>query len=211
VSVRVPTGAGATGPAARPVPPPDCPPRRRNERSYQAILSSTLELLAELGFAGLTIDGIAARAGVGKATIYRHWPTRAELVLEAIGDVTSRPALPDTGSLRDDLLVMVEQLNHGVTKGPLAPLLASLVDAADRDPELAALHRSFSARRRADVKDILQRAIDRGELAAGTDLELAVDLLAGPVIYRRLVSHAPVGPTYRTRLVDAVLAAIGAR
>jgi AcrR family transcriptional regulator len=187
-----------------------CPPRRRNERSYQAILSATLELLAEVGFAGLTIDGIAARAGVGKATIYRHWPSRAQLVLEAIGDVTKRPDPPDTGVLREDLLIMVERLNHGVTKGPLAPLLASLVDAADRDPELAELHRTFSAKRRADVKDILQRAIDRGELPAGTDLELAVDLLAGPVIYRRLVSHAPVGRQYRARLVDAVLAALNA-
>ncbi len=192
------------------VAPAVCPPRRRNERSYQAILAATLELLAEVGFAGLTIDGIAARAGVGKATIYRHWRSRAELVLEAIGDVTTPPQLPDTGALRTDLLVVVEHLNHGLTKGPMAPLMASLVDAADRDPELAELHRSFSAERRRGVKHVLQRAIDRGELAPGTDLELGVDLLVAPVFYRRLVSHTSAGPQYRARLVDAVMAGLGA-
>ena len=107
---------------------------------------------------------------------------------------------------------VVEQLNYGVTKGPIAPCWPLSSTPPTGTPELAELHRSFSAERRRRTEGaVLQRAIDRGELAAGTDLELAVDLVAGPVIYRRLVSHAPVGPTYRTRLVDAVLAGLGAR
>lgn len=183
--------------------------RRRNRRSEEAILTATVDLLAEVGFAGLTIDGIAARAGVGKATIYRHWSSKAELVIEAFTGCLEPLELIDTGSLRGDLVQAIRRLIRVLTDSPAAHIVPTLVDAAERDPELAELHRSFTAERRKSMVEILQRGVERGELPAGSDLDLLCDLLAGPVFYRRLVTHRPFDRRFAERLADTVLRAAG--
>ncbi|MDP9071944.1 MAG: TetR/AcrR family transcriptional regulator, partial [Actinomycetota bacterium] len=203
-------GSGAGRRTVRVPPPAEAVPaaggtRRRSRRSEAAILQATLELLAERGFAGLSIDATAARAGVGKATIYRHWRSKAQLVIEAVGTLAPAQPEPDTGNLRDDLLVVLTGLVKGLTRSPMAHILPSLVDAAERDAELAELHRAFTAQRRQTLERVLRRAAQRGELAGDADLEVAVDLLAGPVFYRRLVSRAPLTPRFAERVVDAVL------
>lgn len=189
--------------AARPFP-------RRSSRSHAAILTATVDLLAELGFAGLTVEGIAARAGVGKSTIYRHWGSKAELVIEAFGSLTRATAPVPTGHLRTDLVEWVGAIVAAISTPPLAPILPSLLDAAERDPELAELHRRFTAQRRRSVLDILETAMTEGAVDLGTDLQLIADLLAGPVFYRRLISREPLGASYAERLVDAVLPLLAA-
>ena len=179
--------------------------RPRSRRSEEAILDATLALLGEVGFSGLTIDGIAARAGVGKATIYRHWPGKAHLAVDAFRSRIPPMAAPDTGSLREDLLAVVGFLVHGLAQSPLSRILPALVEAAEHDAELESLFKEFGAERRAVLMGILERAAARGELRPGLDLDLALELVTGPIFARRLVLRRPLTPTYAEALVDALL------
>lgn len=179
--------------------------RRRSSRAHAAILAATIDLLAELGFAGLTIEGIAALAGVGKSTIYRHWSSKAQLVIEAFGSLARVDPPVRTGDLRADLVARLRALITAVNSPPLGPIIPSLIDAAERDPELAELHRQFTAQRRRSVLDVLESAIDQGVVDPAADVELVADLLAGPVFYRRLISRAALDPSYAERLVDTLL------
>ena len=186
--------------------PPDAERAKSACRPRGAILAATLELLAEHGFDGASIDGIAARAGVGKATIYRHWGSKAGLVIDACATLPGVPSVPATGSLSGDLEAVLHALVAHLGHPTRSRILTSLVDAAQRDPELAALHRAFIDRRRAPLRRVLEAAVERGELAAGVDLDLAVDLLAGPLVYRHLLWHEPISPGFVQEVVAAALA-----
>lgn len=177
-------------------------------RSGEAILAATLALLAERGMAGLTVDGVAARAKVGKATIYRHWRSRAELVMDAMASLPAPAPPAPTGDLRTDLCAAFGGLRDVLGDPEGSRLLAALVDAAERDPELAQLHIRHSASRRAPARSLVVAAVERGELAAGTDPDLTVDLVAGTLLYRRLLRHQPVTPDVVEEVVDAVLAGL---
>src|SRR5438034_1545522 len=118
-------------------------PKWRSRRAEAAILDATIALLAEVGFGGLTIDGIAARAGVGKATIYRHWSSKAEVAVEAFQAFVPPLDDPDTGSFADDARAVLLQVVDGLSNSPLAGILPSLVEAAERDPELERLSKAF--------------------------------------------------------------------
>ena len=194
--------------AATTVAPVPASEAARACRSGDAILAATLELLAERGLEGLTVDGVAARAKVGKATIYRHWRSRAELVMDAMASLAMPPAPEPTGDLRTDLCATFTAL-AGVLRDPdRSRLLASLVDAAERDPELGALHVAHGAVRRAPARSLVHAAVERGELAPGTDPDLVVDLLVGPLFYRRLLAHEQVTASYVESVVDTVLAGL---
>jgi AcrR family transcriptional regulator len=179
--------------------------KRRSRRAESAILESTIALLAELGFGGLTIDGIAARAGVGKATIYRHWCSKAEVAVEAFRAFIPPLDDPDTGSFPDDIRSVVHQIVDGLSNAPLAGILPSLVEAAERDPEVERLFKEFGATRRAVFRGILARAAQRGELREGIDPDVAIDLLVGPIFTRRLVSRAPVTRKHADAVLHLVL------
>src|SRR5437868_11636945 len=172
--------------------PDTIPPKWRSRRAESAILEATITLLAEVGFGGLTIDGIAARAGVGKATIYRHWSSKAEVAVEAFKAFIPPLDDLDTGSLAGDVRAVLLQIVDGLTHSPLAGILPSLVEAAERDPELERLFKDFGATRRAILKGIFTRSAQRGELRDGLDPEVAIDLLVGPIFTRRLVIRGPV-------------------
>jgi AcrR family transcriptional regulator len=179
--------------------------RRRSRRSEEAILDATLALLGEVGFSGLTVDGIAARAGVGKATIYRHWPGKAHLVVEAFRSRIPPMPAPDTGSLRGDLLTVVGHMVQGLGHSPLSRILPALVEASEQDPELERLFKKFGAERRAVLIGVLERAAARGELREGLDLDLALELVIGPIFARRLVIRKPLTRSYGEAVVEAVL------
>ena len=182
--------------------------RRRSQRAERAILESTLALLGEVGFSGLTVDGIAARAGVGKATIYRHWSSKAQVVIEAWRAFVPAVPEPDTGELRADLLAILGFMAEGFGQSSMIRMLPSLIEAAERDPELAALFREFVAGRRAVLRRVLERADARGELRPGLDLDLVGTLLVGPIFARRLVLREPFPPGYAETLVDTLLPAL---
>ena len=180
----------------------------RVERSKAVIIEATLALLAEEGVGGLTVDAVAARAGVGKATVYRHWSSRAELILEAISSLVTEDEAGDRGSLRGDLEVAYERICQVCTTGVISSILPSLAEASSRDPELAGIHREFVTRRRRHLVAAIERAAARGELRPGLDPSVVADLVAGPMFYKKLVHHERPDEAYAAALLDLVLRAV---
>ncbi len=180
----------------------------RVERSKAAILEATLTLLAEEGVGGLTVDAVAARAGVGKATVYRHWASRAELIVDAISSLVVDDEANDRGSLREDLKAAYERIGQVCSTGILAQVMPTLAEAAGRDPELAGVHKDFVARRRRHLVAAIERAAERGELRPGLDPSIAADLVAGPMFYKKLVHHECPDGAYAAALLGLVMAAI---
>jgi AcrR family transcriptional regulator len=180
----------------------------RVERSKAVILAATLDLLAEEGVGGLTVDAVAARAAVGKATVYRHWSSRADLIVDAISSLLTEDEAVDHGTLRRDLQAAYERIVQVCSTGIMSQVLPSLAEAAGRDPELATVHKDFVSRRRRHLVASLERAAARGELRPGLDLTVVADLVAGPMFYKKLVHHECPDPAYAAALLDLVLAAI---
>jgi AcrR family transcriptional regulator len=185
--------------------------RPRSEKRRQAILDAAIELLLAQGLQAVSMDEVADHAGVSKATIYRWWPSKETLALDALYHEwdTFRPSLPDTGSLRGDLLALVRPWVRQARKRPYARVVAALVEETHTDPEFAKLyHERFVNPRRDPARAILKRAIERDEIPADTNVELALDLLYGPLFHRLLHAHAPLSDRFVEDVVDATLAAI---
>ncbi|AYF73090.1 TetR/AcrR family transcriptional regulator [Nocardia yunnanensis] len=181
--------------------------RRRNEASRQAILDAALTLLGESGGAAVTIDAIARAAGVGKQTVYRWWPSKGAVLLDAL---TERSALqvptPDTGSVRADLNTIITATFRGAQEPTTAPALRTLVREAANDAHLAELLQTFTAQRRAAVHAVLARGQERGEIRPDADLNLMVDEFYGVFWYRFFLGHAPIDDGVAERLTDSILA-----
>ena len=159
------------------------------------------------------MDAVAEKAGVSKATIYRWWPTKETLALDALYQEWAgvQPAARETGSLQGDLLSLLRPWVRLVGERPYGRLIAALVAEAQADPAFAEQYRErFVEPRRAQARPILVRAIERGRLPAATDIELALDLLYGPLYHRLLHGHAPLDERFLRDLVDTVLAGFGA-
>lgn len=201
--------------APRPEPAAKGPGRPRSERAHQSILQATIELLLEQGFAQMTVEAVAARAGVGKATIYRRWSSKAELVAEAIGCFSGKELHPvDTGSVRDDLVELGRQAFHTKEAGEVTTIMLRLLTERARHPDLqdAFMRRVVEPRRRV-VAEVLERGIARGELRADLDVELLTDVLSGVISYRIMVSaghHALESDTLE-RVIDMFLEGVAAR
>ena len=179
-------------------------------RSEDAILGAALDLMAEHGVGGLTVDAVAARAGVGKQTIYRHWGSRARLVHDAIACANDPLEEPDTGSLRGDLEALVAQLVRFLSNPDTGRVFPSLLDAAERDPELAELRQAHADQKRDAFRRVLGRAVERGEIDAGLDVEAAIDLMVGPIFYRRLVARTQLRVADLRGHLDLAMRAMGA-
>jgi AcrR family transcriptional regulator len=185
------------------------PGRPRSEAARQAIQAAAVDELAERGYAALTVEGIAARAGVGKQTIYRWWLSKADVVLDAILDLAaSRVPEPDRGSLAADLTAF---LTASFRQRNQRPVLVGLMAQSVLDPAFAAVFREkFLFGRRAALRRVLARAADRGELRPGTDIEMAMDVVFGVLWYRMLVDHAPLSAASGRDLAAFVVRAIAA-
>jgi AcrR family transcriptional regulator len=182
------------------------PASRRSARAYAAILTATTDLLAEAGYGALTIEGVAARAGVGKATIYRWWPTKAALVIEAVSLALPMPTQTDTGDLRHDLLIAVRRVVHTFARTPTGAVIPALAADVMSDPQLAEQFRNQLIRpRRSAVVEVLRRAAARGELPPDVDIDVLLDVYAGAVFYRVLVSGEPVTDRLAEQLVGLLL------
>lgn len=196
-------------PRATPRPTPRAPGRPRSPEAGERILRAATDLLGKRGFEGLSIDEIAAIAGVGKATIYRRWSSKEAIIIAALERFVDEIRLPDTGSMRADLQELLADAVDAYSS-PRSRLLPALASAMERNPRLAtAVRRRFFSPRRRAVTAILERARDRGELAPDADLELIHDLLAGPFVYRRLFTGGPVDQTLVDGIVEAVLSGFG--
>jgi AcrR family transcriptional regulator len=187
-------GNGEAGAAGRP----------RSGEAHRAILDATLELLQEVGFSALTVEGVATRAGVGKATIYRRWPSKLPLVVEAFGQL---PAFEDfdTGTLAGDLKLMLTRYLEKFLATPLATIYPSLAAERAHNPDLGAVFDPVLKGRRRPLEDALKRAEARGEIAADTDLDLAADLIVGPIAVRLFFRGMKIHPSMVDPMVDLAL------
>ena len=182
------------------------PGRPRDAGADEVIMLASVEVLAERGPAGFTVDAVAARAGCGKATIYRRWPSRASLLLDTAHRMGLEPALVDTGSLRDDLVQIMAQLGTKLRDTAAGRILPGVIAEAAVNPEMREVLGRFIRDRRSRPRQAVQRGVDRGELPPDTDVELLLDVLGGTVFYREMVSGEPADEAFVERLVDRLLA-----
>ncbi len=185
--------------------------RPRSERCRLAIRAAVGELLDELPYDQITVEAVAERAGVSKQTIYRWWSGKHQLAMEAYEQlVRERVAMPDTGVLAIDLRTFMRN-SCARLRARGGATIAGLIAAAQSDPALAREFRvTFIGARRKIMSGLLERGVARGELPRGLDLQLAMDLLSGPVWYRLLLRNAPLDDAFADSIVDHFLAAFGA-
>lgn len=179
----------------------------RSENARRAVLHAVDDLLVEVGFARLTMEGIAARAGVGKQTVYRWWPSKVDILLEALGDdLVEELSPPDSGELRKDLCAHLAAIASFLTTADAGAVFRTLLGQAQHDPDLARHLREVHLRaQHARDRLPLERAVARGELSSEVDLDSAVEHLVGPIHYRVLVTGAPVPPEFTNGLVERFL------
>lgn len=190
--------------------------RKRDDSRDPEILEATLDVLAENGYDGMTIDMVATRAKAGKATLYRRWPSKPELVLDAVACMKSTNIdpdnLPDTGTLRGDLIAMIKAPTLRDAERKLK-VMAGIVSMIARNPELAEAARDALVEPRASVyRTLFQRAADRGEIPADADIETLIGISPAIVAYRTLLLQKPVTREFMISTIDTVvLPAAGVR
>jgi AcrR family transcriptional regulator len=190
-----------TGPAHR------RPGRPRSEQAEQAIIDATLDLFAEQGFEGVCVEAVAARAGVGKATIYRRWPNKEELLLAAFGSLKSPYPEPQGVSVRDDLVAMVKVMCADKADPRKANRYALLLGEGEKYPRLMARYKETVVEpRREAMREVIRRGIRTGELRADTDVEVAMLVLTGTVLAREKAGNPDaLNDEFATRVVDGLL------
>lgn len=185
------------------------PGRPRCEHTCEALRQAALDIIEKKGFLGLTVEAIAAQAGASKATVYRWWSGKSELLVDAFfTKISPDLKFPETGSLRTDCVaqmrMLVEQMN-----GPNGKVLASLLAGAQMDEGMAdAVRTRWLALRRVEGRKVIDRAIARGELEATIDTDFLFDLLYSPLYFRLLLRHRPLTDDLVEKIVDAVLRGI---
>lgn len=174
----------------------------RVRRSRAAVLDAAVALLAEAGLSGVSVDEVARRSGVAKTTIYRHWPSREALMLAACATLNTKSVAPDMGSLRDDLQALMRAVVPRLRSDSWASSLLSLLDAAERDPDLAALQIDLHRDSMSGFRQVVERAQARGELDSAVNPAHVVATIVGPLLYRRFVSREPLDNAF----VETILA-----
>lgn len=177
----------------------------RVERSRTTIRRAALAELADTGYAAMTIESVAARAGAGKSTIYRHWSGKAALVADALETLNRQPEPVAASSPVERVVDLVRHFAEVAVDPLLSGCLVAQIDAAERDPTMRELHHGYSARRRGALADALADAADAGLLRGGTDPDLAAAALVGAVLYRRVMTGEPLEPDRAAELVALVV------
>jgi AcrR family transcriptional regulator len=188
------------------------PGRPRSEQAEQAIIEATLDLFAEKGFEGVCVELVAARAGVGKATIYRRWPNKEELLLAAFGSLKSPFPEPRGVSARDDLLAMVEVMVADKADPRKARRYALLLGEGEKYPRLMARYKETVVQPRRDaMRAVIRRGIETGELRPDTDVEVAMLTLTGAIMAQEKSEDGTLDGDFAVRLVDGLLLGLSAR
>src|SRR5262245_40549816 len=183
-------------------------PRRGRPRSAEvdeAVLAATVELAGEFGVSRLSMDDVAVRAKVSKATIYRRWSSKEALVLDALRAAMVPIEDVDTGTLGGDLEHYLSELVNRFHSGKMRDVLPHLIGVACHDANLRCSLDDYMQTRRVPLKLILERGVERGELSAGTDLEVLLDVILGPFAYRKLLAHTPINEEFVEKLLSFVL------
>jgi AcrR family transcriptional regulator len=168
-------------------------------------LTATFELLYEGGVGGFSVDEVARRSRVAKTTIYRHWPTREALVIDACSQISAEQEIPDTGSLEGDLKAILTNIVHQLQTSNWSSVLPSIIDIAEREPEFADIHSRIQHGHAAPLREVLQRAISKDELSASADLSTITAALLGPLFYRRWFSREPIDDQFVETIIDLAI------
>ena len=188
------------------------PGRPRSEQAEQAIIEATLDLFAEQGFEGVCVEAVAARAGVGKATIYRRWPNKEELLLAALGSMKSPFPEPAGVSVRDDLVAMLTVMCADKADPRKARRYALLLGEGQKYPRLMARYKETVVEPRHDaIRSVIRRGIGTGELRAGIDVEIALLALTGTVMAKEKAADGSLDSEFAARIVDELLLGLTAR
>lgn len=188
------------------------PGRPRSEKARQAILAAARTLLEEGGLPAVTMEAIAQRAGVGKPTIYRSWANRYEVAMAALIDAapeagSARRKAPPLEALRQQLRQVAALFDSALGRG-----VATMLAAADSESEVARAFRNrFITTRREEGRALLAAAVETGDLRAGLDMEVALDLVYGPLFYRLMMGHGGLGPAYADAIVESLVHGLGPR
>ena len=191
---------------------PRAPGRPRSAEADRSILTAALERFIEDGYQGMSIEQVAAQAGVGKATIYRRWPSKEALITDAVGSFSEELTVPDTGSTRGDMLALVHQIVHLASSSPSGRCFARMAGEMVSNPELAKVYKDkVIGHRRSVVRQVIALGIDREELRDDLDVDLVIDMLVGPLLYRALIKRAAPAETKRlgSDLIDTLMRGIG--
>jgi AcrR family transcriptional regulator len=188
------------------------PGRPRSEQAEQAIIEATLDVFAEKGFEGVCVELVASRAGVGKATIYRRWPNKEELLLAAFASLKSPFPEPEGVSVRDDLLAMVEVMCADKADPRKARRYALLLGEGEKYPRLMARYKETVVQPRRDaMRAVIRRGIETGELRPDTDVEIAMLSLTGAIMSLEKSQDGTFNGDFAARLVDGLLLGLSAR
>ena len=180
----------------------------RVEKSKKAVLAATHELLTKSGLSGVSVDEVSRRSGVAKTTIYRHWPSRESLLVDACSQLSSRPSVPETGKLETDLQALLSGVAIRLRQ-PWSTVLPSIIDAAERDKKLAQLHAHLHSQMRGAFVVAIERAQERGEIPRSQDARQLVAFILGPMLYRRFFSREPIDEVFTKAVVDRALRKTG--
>lgn len=177
----------------------------RVARTRHVVLTAVFEQLAQVGHAGFTIESVAARCGVGKSTIYRHWDSKLQLILDAMHELTTRPAPAPDGPPRERIRRLLHHLGNALTDGTLGPAIPALIEAAERDGDVRALLNEYTEVRRRVLVDAIRLAIEAQQVRSGIDPECAAQALSGAILSARLMTSTPLTGTAIDHLLDTVL------
>ncbi len=173
-----------------PAPPPAAESvNGRVRRSKEAVLQVTSDLLTAYGVGGVSVDEISRRSRIAKTTIYRHWRTRSDLIIDACSLISTQQEVPDSGSFESDVTILLLNLAHLLRTARWTSVLPSIVDAAERDPELAAIHSQLQLGHTQPYLEIIERGKRKGEISSKVDASTMVAELVGPLFYRRWFSR----------------------
>jgi AcrR family transcriptional regulator len=180
----------------------------RVARTRATVLAAAIDLLAERGYSGFSVESVVERTGVAKTTLYRHWPTRDDLLAAAIEKLDGGGPPPDTGSVRQDLLGLLAPRVEAARTTQWERCMPALVEAASQHPELAAIIARLTSQILAQIETLLGRGIERGELRPDLDPQLTASALIGPIVFRRLLLQE--APTLRrvSAIIDLLMLGI---
>lgn len=184
---------------------PNPPVDDRVQRSKERVLRATSELLTESGLGGVSVEEVSRRTGIAKTTIYRHWATRADLVIDACSQINTKQDVPDTGSFEGDITAFLTSMATLLRTARWSSVVPSIIDAAERDPDIAQIHGIIQRGHAAPLQEIIARAVHNGEIPMSTDPSTLIAALLGPLFYRRWFSREPLDDTFVKAVVQIVI------
>jgi AcrR family transcriptional regulator len=185
--------------------------RPRSDEARRKALDAARELIVDKGVVNLTIEDVAARSGVAKTTIYRHWPERTSLIVDAVNATFEHLGAPDTGSLRGDLEAFFGAVMRTDLSGKVGQIMPAIIEAAGRDPEMAHLLERIGNERERVCRTIIGRALERGEIrqeVADYGLEALIGVTVGPIVFQKIVRRRTLTPDYVQACLDVVLSGL---